>query len=139
RFVGAGQLVPQGDRLQVMLTVNDVVLPVGDVEGSDPVTCNWALFDVIPTLADELRSTGEQASLTVLEDLEKIRPDSRIGFLEDWTLPLDGGALELSGFFVYGEGALPSYWWLDREGRVIVVSTIFQTLVLTSRTLGDVA
>lgn len=133
RFAGTGQLLSCGDRFQVTLTVNGVALPVGRFEGSEPVTCNWTLFDVMPTLADRLKGSGRQICLALVEDLEKVRPQVRIGFLENWRLPLDDGILALSGFFVYGEGMLPSYWWLDRQGRVRIASTMFQTFVLASQ------
>ncbi len=118
------------DRQQVALVVNGVTLPVGRFDQSPDATCNWALFDVIPRLAPRLKASGERVSLGILEDLEKVRAPACIGFLEDWVMPLDGGALELSGFFVYGAGMPPSYWWLDQRPRVVIASTTFQTFVL---------
>ena len=118
------------DRREVALVVNGVTLPVGRFEVSQAVTCNWALFDAIPHLAHRLKALGERVSLGILEDLEKVRAPASIGFLEDWVVPLDDSALELSGFFVYGAGMLPSYWWLDQQERVVIASTTFQTFVL---------
>ena len=118
------------DRQQVALVVNGVTLPVGGFELSQAVTCNWALFDVIPHLAYRLKASGERVSLGILEDLEKVRAPASLGFLEDWVIPLGDSALELSGFFVYGAGMLPSYWWVDQRPQVVIASTTFQTFVL---------
>ncbi len=127
QFAGEGRITSRGD---FALVVNDVVLPIGRFDGSRPVTCNWTLFDVIPNLAHRLKASGEQVALGILEDLEKVRARACIGFLEDWVLPLDEEALELSGFFVYGVGMLPSHWWVDQQGRVVIASTTFQTFAL---------
>lgn len=118
------------DRRRVALSVNGVTLPVGRFDPSYAATCNWALFDVIPRLAHRLKASGERVLLGILEDLEKVRAPASIGFLEDWVLPLGDSALELSGFFVYGAGMPPSYWWLDRRPRVVIASTTFQTFAL---------
>jgi hypothetical protein len=138
-----GRMTSQEGESQITLTVNGVALDVGTVDDAHPLTCNWALFDVLPTMRDRLRKTVKQVSVNLLEDLEKIRPNAHIGFLEDWALPLDGKSgptLALAGFFLYGEGTVPSYWWLDRRGRVIIVSSTFQTWVLNAgrRTGGAV-
>ena len=118
------------DRQRVALVVNGVTLPVGRFDLWQAATCNWALFDLIPHLSHRLKASGERVSLGILEDLEKVRAPAYIGFLEDWGVPLGDGALELSGFFVYGTGMLPSYWWLDQQERVVIASTTFQTFVL---------
>ena len=131
QFTCEGHITSQG----ITLVVNNTTLPVGHLENPHPITCNWTLFDVIPKLAHQLKSSGKKISLTILEDLEKIRTPAHIGYMEDCTLPLSDRTLKLSGFFVYGAGMLPSYWWLDQEEQVIIASTTFQTFVLT----GDAA
>ena len=135
QFTCEGHIISQGDQQRVTLVVNNTTLPIGHLENTHPITCNWTLFDVIPNLAHQLKASGKQISLAILEDLEKVRTHVRIGYMEDCTLPLDDGTLKLSGFFVYGAGMLPSYWWLDQQEQVIVASTTFQTFVLT----GDAA
>ena len=135
QFTCEGHITSQGDQQQVSLVVNNTTLPVGHLENTHPITCNWTLFDVIPNLAHQLKSSGKQISIAILEDLEKIRTPARIGYMEDYALSLNNETLNLSGFFVYGAGMLPSYWWLDQQEQVIIASTTFQTFVLT----GDAA
>ena len=91
-----------------------------------PFTCNWALFDVIPALSGAIQGSGEVVEMAVLEDLEKLRPVNRIGFLESIRMH----ETQLDGYYLYGEGLLPSYWWLDMHGNVAICANFFQTLVL---------
>ncbi len=130
QFTCEGHITSQGDQQRVSLVVNNTTLPVGHIDNDHPITCNWTLFDVIPNLAHQLKSSGKQIPLAILEDLEKIRTPVRIGYMEDCTLPLNDRIQKLSGFFVYGAGTLPSYWWLDQQKQVIIASTTFQTFVL---------
>ena len=135
QFTCEGHITSQEDQQRVSLVVNNTTLPVGHIDNTHPITCNWTLFDVIPNLSHQLKSSGKKTSLAILEDLEKIREPAHIGYMEDCTLPLGDRTLKLSGFFVYGAGTLPSYWWLDQQEQVIIASTTFQTFVLT----GDAA
>jgi hypothetical protein len=135
-FACDGKLTALGDQQQITLTVNSVDLPSGKFNSTDPVTCNWTLFDVIPNLADVMKNSGERVSLTMLEDLEKVRENTRIGFMESFDLQVGDDVVRLDGFFNYGEGTLSSYWWLDQQGVVRIASTVFQTFVLISRKAG---
>jgi len=112
------------------------VSAVNGANSNDPVTCNWALFDVIPNMVDVMKISGDRISLTMLEDLEKVRENVRIGFMESFDLQVGNEVIPLDGFFNYGEGTLSSYWWLDQQGVVRIASTVFQTLVLISRKTG---
>lgn len=133
QFSCQGQMAQRADKTQITLTINHVPLEIGTVDRSIPLTCNWSLFDIIPLMSKELKQTKKSTSMTLLEDLEKIRQQTKLGFLEDWTLALNevnGRTLQLSGYFLYGQGLVPSYWWLDQQNRVVIVTSIFQTWVL---------
>ena len=91
-----------------------------------PFTCNWALFDVIPALSGAIQGSSKVVEIAVLEDLEKLRPVNRIGFLES----IQMHETQLDGYYLYGEGLLPSYWWIDMHGNVAIFANFFQTLVL---------
>lgn len=115
----------------VFLTTNGLDLQAGSADLSAPLTCNWALFDVIPALADGLRDSGEAQRLTILEDLEKVRNNGQVRFLESYDLQLDSDSVALAGYALIAEGMTPSYWWLDAYGRVLIAATLYQTLILT--------
>ena len=62
QFTCEGHIIPQGEQRQVSLVVNNTTLPVGHFDNTHPITCNWTLFDVIPNLSHQLKSSGEQIS-----------------------------------------------------------------------------
>ena len=116
---------------EVRLRINGAEIVAGTVDTSTKLTCNWALFDIIPALTQTVRESGE-ADLVLLEDLEQLRPKSKIGFLESIQTPMP-----LDGYYVYGTGLLPSYWWLDANGNIAIASTFFETLVLREKIEGS--
>lgn len=116
---------------EVRLCINGAEIAVGAVDVSEKLTCNWALFDVIPMLAQAIQTSGDGIDIAVLEDLEQLRVKSRLGFLESTQTPIP-----LDGYYLYGTGLLPSYWWLDARGDVVIASTFFETLVLREKA-GD--
>lgn len=128
QLVCAGYLTSDSE---VRLRINDAEIAAGTVDASVKLTCNWALFDVIPTLAQTIQESDDGIDIAVLEDLEQLRRKSRLGFLESIEIPIP-----LEGYYLYGVGLLPSYWWLDAHGNIAIASTFFETLVLREKT-GD--
>ena len=116
---------------EVRLRINGTEIDAGTVDTSVKLTCNWALFDVIPTLSGLIQASDDGIDIAVLEDLEQLRRKSKIGFLESIQSPIP-----LDGYYLYGAGLLPSYWWLDGRGNIAIASTFFETLVLRER-MGD--
>ena len=127
-FACDGRLEEDGS---VFLSTNGLDLRAGLADLSAPLTCNWTLFDVISALADGLRDSGEAQGLTILEDLEKVRNNGQVRFLESYDLQLDSDSVALTGYALIAEGMTPSYWWLDARGRVLIAATLYQTLILT--------
>lgn len=113
---------------EVRLRINETEILAGTVDTSIKLTCNWALFDAIPALAQTIRESDDGIDLVLLEDLEQFRPKSRLGFLESIQTPFP-----LDGYYLYGAGLLPSYWWLDTYGNIAIASTFFETLVLKEK------
>ena len=127
-FSCGGRLEEDGS---VFLTTNGLDLRAGSADLSAPLTCNWTLFDVIPALASGLRESREAQRLAILEDLEKVRNNGQVRFLESYDLQLDSESVALTGYALIAEGMTPSYWWLDARGRVLIAATLYQTLILT--------
>ena len=101
------------------------------MDNSLPLTCNWALFDVIPALAEKMKDSGDNVDIALLEDLEQFRPKCKLGFLDSVQSPI-----QLDGYYLYGTGVLPSYWWVGVNGDIVIVSSVFETLVLKKK-VGD--
>ena len=98
-----------------------------------PLTTNWTLFDVIPLLDAEKKGIGSSVEIALLEDMEKLKSPVYIGLLESIELGVagdQGDTIQLTGYYLYGTGVVPSYWWVDTNSNVVIVSTTFQTLVL---------
>lgn len=125
-----GEITDDGNRNTVALHYDKLVLE-DTVDSAIPVTCNWALFDVIPQLARQSDTTA--TIVTLVEDLTRLRRETHIQFLETWMQASgveDEPPLELRGYVVHGTGLPPSYWWLNENDQIVIVSTIFQTWVL---------
>ena len=112
----------------VKLRTNGTEVDAGTVDPGIKLTCNWALFDVIPALVQTIETSDAGVEVAVLEDLAQLRQKSRLGFLESIEMPMP-----LKGYYLYGVGLLPSYWWLDADGNVAIASSTFETLVLKER------
>ena len=125
QLVCAGHLTSDSE---VRLRINNAEITAGTVDAPVKLTCNWALFDVIPTLAQTIQASGDGIDIAVLEDLEQLRRKSKLGFLESIQTPIP-----LEGYYLYGIGFLPSYWWLDAHGNIAIASTFFETLVLKEK------
>ena len=128
-LVSEGHLI--GDS-EVRLRINGTEVVAGTVDTLTKLTCNWALFDIIPALAETVQASDSRIDLVLLEDLEQLRSKSKIGFLESIQTPMP-----LNGYYLYGAGLLPSYWWLDANGNIAIASTFFETLVLREKRGGS--
>ena len=67
---------------EIRLRINGTEITAGTVDASVKLTCNRALFDVIPVPRQTIQESGDGIDIAVLEDLEQLRPKSRLGFLE---------------------------------------------------------
>jgi len=114
---------------EICLRLNGAEITAGTVNNSLPLTCNWALFDVIPALAEKMKESGDNVDIALLDDLEQFRPKIRLGFLDSTQSPIS-----LDGYYLYGTGVLPSYWWVDASENIVIASSVFETLVLTEKT-----
>ena len=113
----------------IRLRINGIEITAGTTDNSEPLTCNWALFDVVPALAEKIKKSGDSVNIALLEDLEQFRPKCKLGFLESVRSPIS-----LDGYYLFGTGVLPSYWWVDVKGNIVIVSSVFETLVLKEKT-----
>ena len=109
----------------IQLTINNTNINAGTIAGAIPLTCNWALLDVMPIISKSKGSLDNKHTIAILEDLEHLRPNCHLGFLDSINYPM-----RLDGYYLYGNGLLPSYWWIDANDTTVIVSAVFETLVL---------
>ena len=143
RFSCTGRLQPssKGGR-EIRLSAGNLNFTAGSHEGDMPLTTNWTLFDVIPLLDAEKTGMASSVEIALLEDMEKLKSPTYIGLLESIELGVaedHSDTMHLTGYYLYGTGVVPSYWWVDTNSNVVIASTTFQTLVLRdARTEGGV-
>ena len=118
---------------EIQLCINGTEITAGTANNSLPLTCNWALFDVIPALSERMKALGDNVDTALLDDLEQLRPKCQLGFLDSVQSPFP-----LDGYYLYGTGVLPSYWWVDANGNIVIVSSTFKTLVLKEK-MGSIS
>ncbi len=116
---------------EIRLRYNDTEITTATLANALPLTCNWALFDVISNISEQIRKSEKNETIVLLDDLEQFRPRNTFGYLESIEFPIP-----LDGYYLHGIGALPSYWWVDKNNNVAIVSSVFETLVLRE-TVGD--
>ena len=144
RFVLKGRIQDSPDGVQkVSLETGGRQIHSATYDGKAPVTCTHALFDVIPGIHSERILAGgtpvaEKIEIALMDDLEKLKSPVYVGFLESIALriaaPSEEDVINLSGYYVYGNGMVPSYWWVDTMGNVVISQTTFATLVLEKKT-----
>ena len=128
RYVATGTVWgSEGDgERPILLTVGDADLPAGAWSGSRPLTTPWALIDILPELQ-------EGCELALLEELDRLREPVRVVAVESWRWPAPDADLgSFAGWCVHGPGLLPTYYWVDGNGTVAVVSGLFQTWVISA-------
>jgi len=103
-----------------------------------PITCDWAIFDLVQRLSQSL---GEQRlrpsepkpllKFALLEDLEFLRTNHRIFLSEPlegagdtgqgtWNVEVDGKRFRWRRFVQYGDGVLPWTYCLDEHHRLVL-------------------
>ena len=126
-----GRLAPIGldtQLLEVSHNGSDYIT-LGPLAQSTPCTFNWALYDLLPDWT-ALDWDGEKRTFAFLEDMEKLKVENTLGYLEDFTPDIDGEQVNLKGYYLHGRGTIPTYFWLDDHGHVVIVTNIYITYIL---------
>jgi len=82
------------------------------------VTSNWSLFDAVHRLPCDERASFE---FVMLEDLRLPRRGQSLAWAGRTEISMRGSAVRLHGYRQVGEGVLPLHYWLDEEGRLLLV------------------
>jgi hypothetical protein len=85
-----------------------------EAEGG-PVACNWGLLAAVQTIPRDRRF-----SFSYFEDLERFSAGHSIAFLEDFEAEFGGRKVMLHGYTHKGPGIIPSYYWVDDSGRLLI-------------------
>lgn len=123
-----GQLIPKTDTTEVRLQHSSgLSFSAGQAPSAEPILCEYSLFDTLPSLA---AGAGGGQSFAILERLERLYTGHRTGHLQNDVLTPSLRELPVRGYYLRGTGTVPSYWWVDEHGRVVIMTTTLFTYVL---------
>jgi hypothetical protein len=132
KFNCTGKLKKCNESIEINLQLNNGSnFNIGIIPYSTPITCNWTLFDTIPALSEDIKTSPDgEYGFAILENLDKLKPSNHLKYIGKWVLSMDGSTLNLEGYCLYGTGNVPSYWWLDENNYIVLMSTVFHTYIL---------
>lgn len=97
-----------------------------------PVVSNWSLLAAVQTMPRERRF-----AFSYFEDLERLFPGHSIAFLEDFEAEFGGRRVMLHGYTHKGTGIIPSYYWVDDSGRLLIARFGLSMLVYNANPTID--
>ena len=97
-----------------------------------PVVSNWGLLAAVQSMPRDQRF-----SFSYFEDLERLFPNHSIAFLEDFEAEFGGRKVMLHGYTHKGSGIIPSYYWVDNSGRLLIARFGLAMLVYNQNPMID--
>ena len=98
-----------------------------------PVTSGWGLLEAVQRLAKG--NHRELGPFTVLDELDKPKPNQTVQFRKNLTLPLRGEPVPVRYYQQVGEAWLPWRYYLDGHGRLLVALSGPRAYILNPNTL----
>jgi len=102
------------------------------LEQKAPVVANWALLAAVQSMPRDRR-----LEFSYFEDLERFSAGHSIAFLEDFEAEFGGRKVMLHGYTHKGPGIIPSYYWVDDSGRLLIARFGLSMLVYNANPLID--
>jgi hypothetical protein len=97
-----------------------------------PVVVNWALLAAVQSMPRDHR-----LSFSYFEDLERLSTNHSIHFLDDFEAEFGGCKAMLHGYVHKGPGIVPSFYWVDDSGRLLIARFGLSMLVYNQNPLID--
>ena len=98
----------------------------------EPVVNNWGLLAAVQTMPRDRR-----LSFSWFEDLERFSAGHSIAFFEDFEAQFGDRKVMLHGYTHKGPGIIPSYYWVDDSGRLLIARFGLSMLVYNQNPLID--
>jgi len=92
-------------------------------------TVNWALFDAVGRLP---RKSFDPICFTLVDHFDQIKPRQELVFRRAIDTQIARQTVRLFGFDQTGCGVMPWTYWVDRQGRAVVVISGLETYILES-------
>ncbi|MBN1418742.1 MAG: hypothetical protein JXP34_08190 [Planctomycetes bacterium] len=93
-------------------------------------TTNWALFDVIPRLP---REPFDPIRFSLLDDFDEMKPDQVVSYRTAVDVRTKAGTLRLHGYDHLGRGIVPTVYWTDGAGRLLIVAAGIEAFLFEPR------
>jgi len=98
----------------------------------EPVACNWGLLAAVQSMPRDRRF-----AFSYFEDLERFSSGHSIAFFEDFEAEFGGRKVMLHGYTHKGPGIIPSYYWVDDSGRLLIARYGLSMLVYNQNPIID--
>ncbi len=86
-------------------------------DGDKNLTADWCLFDAVQRLSV---NPGLALEFNMLEEMTMFRKNHRLRYDEQERLNISDESRQLFRFYQYGQGTLPTEYWLDIHQRLIL-------------------
>lgn len=86
--------------------------------GAGRLAFHWGLWQAVRHLP---RQPGFELTFDCLEHLRKLKRGHRLGYLRSRTVKLGGRSVRLHQFAQWGQGILPTEYWVDDADRLLLV------------------
>lgn len=93
-----------------------------------PVTCDWALIDVVQRLAKS--GTQKTLQFAMLEELEFLRQNQRLYRRDPMEIEVEGQHFKWQRFEQFGDGVLPWTYCLDEQNRLVLAFSAMKAILL---------
>ncbi len=134
-FDETGQPIPEaGLQRRVLVEGGALRVTTGDAaQRSAPLpgkyTVNWALFDAVGRLP---RGPFEPIRFTLVDHFDQVKPEQTLVFRRGIDTPIGGKTVRLWGYDQTGRGVMPWTYWVDQQGRTVLVQSGLETYMLES-------
>lgn len=98
-------------------------------EVAEPLTADCCIFELVQRLAFQ---ASVSVKFNLFEGLNKLKHDQSLSYRGTDTIELDNGTRLLHCFQQLGKGVLPYEYWLDKNHRLMVATTLSRAYILTS-------
>jgi hypothetical protein len=124
-------LLHDNHHAQLRVQINGTQLVVPGPRQQAAVVSGYTLVDILPRLVSGVIPESQLDGFLVIEEMQSILGPCRIRSVGTVEFEPAG---TLNGICVFGRGFPPSYWWIDEQSNVVIITSTWKTLVASAGT-----